>query len=77
MTVADIMSRMREIPYSVLEDFIDENLDCEEYRKFLDKSVRHMSSHDPKGFRIEYILRNILFGDYELIIDFLEKYGER
>lgn len=75
MTVADIMSRMREIPYSVLEDFIDENLDCEEYRKFLDESVRHMSSHDPKGFRIEYILRNILSGDYESILEFIKNNG--
>lgn len=70
MSLTEIMQKFSNIPYSVLQKFIEDNLDARQYKDFVDKSVKAMERHDPKGFRIDYIMRNIFYGD----CDEIEKY---
>lgn len=75
LEVKEIMRRMDDVPYGVLCDYLNENLSCEEYEKFVHESLQCMNTHDPKGFRIKYIIEKVLYGDYDEIIKFINVYG--
>ena len=72
MTLTEIMQKMNAIPYSTLQAFIEESYSIEEYESFHRRSVKNMERHDPKGFRIDEILSNILYGDEEMIVEFIK-----
>ena len=64
---------MSKIPYATLQSFIEDSYSDVEYRDFHERSVRVcQKTHDPKGFRIQEILANILYGDEDLIINFIK-----
>lgn len=72
MTLTELMRKMNAIPYSTLQAFIEESYSDEEYEDFHIRSVANMERHDPKGFRIDEILSNILYGDEDLIVEFIK-----
>lgn len=72
VSISEIITRFNEIPYSVLQKFIEDTLDDSRYGKFHEASVAAMGRHDPKGFRADYIMREIFCGDYDEIVRFLD-----
>lgn len=72
MSTTDVLQRMNRIPYNVLYEFINESYTTSQFEKFNDRAADAMKRHDPKGFLIDEILKNILYGDVDMIIDFLQ-----